>query len=299
MNDWKYWRPDFEYQDTIKNSFELSAWIGHINFGYDLVANTKPKVIVELGTHWGVSFFSFCQAVKDRRLNSQLYAIDTWQGEEHAGAYGEKVINTVKFIQAKYFKSLQIKLLRKSFDEARNDFDDHSIDLLHIDGLHTYEAVKHDYEYWLPKMKKSGIIMFHDTAEKERGFGVYRLWEELSQKFGQGVELPHCHGLGILCLNKQTWLEFEPITSAWPAYYALWFEFQQLTEELTGAINNKDEAENRARLIEENVRLSNQINDVRARINNLGAVLDAIGRSKSYQLLCLPGTLRRKTRRQT
>lgn len=49
---------------------------------------------------------------------------------------------------------------------------------------------------------------------------------------------------------------------------------------------------------EENARLEREISLKRARINNLGAVLDTIGRSKSYRLLCLPGTLRQKTRRR-
>ena len=53
---------------------------------------------MELGTHWGVSFFAFCQAVKDHNLPSQLNAVDTWQGEEHAGVYGEEVIKKVKEI---------------------------------------------------------------------------------------------------------------------------------------------------------------------------------------------------------
>ena len=292
MSEWRYLRPNFEYQYTIKNSSKLSAWVGHINFGYDLVANTKPKMIVELGTHWGVSFFSFCQAVKDRHLDSKLYAVDTWQGEEHAGEYGEKVIQTVTGIREVYFKSLHVELLRKTFDEAKNDFEDQSIDLLHIDGLHTYEAVKHDFENWLPKMTKTGIILFHDTAEKERGFGVYRLWEELSKRFGQGIELPHCHGLGILCLDKRTWAALEPMKSAWQAYYALCYEKELLAAELASAIFGKNEAEDRARLIEENARLDREISLARARIDKLGAILDAIGRSKSYRLLCLPGALR-------
>ncbi|MEK7534911.1 MAG: class I SAM-dependent methyltransferase [Patescibacteria group bacterium] len=299
MTDWDYFRPNFEYQETLKNSFELSAWIGHINFGYDLVANTKPEVIVELGTHWGVSFFSFCQAVKDQHLTSRLYAVDTWRGEKHAGAYGEKVINTVKKIQKKYFKSLHINLLRKTFDEARDEFEDQSIDLLHIDGLHTYEAVKHDYEYWLPKMTKTGIILFHDTAEKERGFGVYRLWEELAGRIGQGIELPHCHGLGVLCLDKRAWAEYESMKRAWRVYYALCYEKQHLTEDLLGAITKKKEAENRACLIEENVRLANQIGDAGRRIDGLGAALDEIRRSTSYRLLCLPGAVRSAIGRQT
>ena len=60
-------------------------------------------------------------------------------------------------------------LLRMTFDQALEQFQDRSVDLLRHDGCHAYEAVKRDYETWLPKMSESGIILFHDTAVFERG----------------------------------------------------------------------------------------------------------------------------------
>jgi hypothetical protein len=78
-----------------------------------LIRNVKPKLIVELGTHKGTSFFSFCQAVKDARYDANLYAVDTWQGDEHAGFYDDNVFKEVKEIKEKYYGGLKIKLLRK------------------------------------------------------------------------------------------------------------------------------------------------------------------------------------------
>ena len=71
------------------------------------------------------------------------------------------------------------RLIRSTFDAAATHFEDNTIDLIHIDGLHTYEAVKHDYKTWLSKLKEGGTLMFHDWNVREADFGVWRLWEEI------------------------------------------------------------------------------------------------------------------------
>ena len=39
------------------------------------------------------------------------------------------------------------------------------IDFLHIDGDHTYEGVKLDWELYSPKVRPGGYITVHDTDE--------------------------------------------------------------------------------------------------------------------------------------
>src|SRR4030042_2286311 len=166
--NWKYYYPKFEYEEKFQDL--KWSWAGHKYFAYDLVCNTKPMRIVELGTHMGTSFFSFCQAAKDGKLKTELNAVDTWKGDEHAGFYNESVFEKVKEIKKSFYGDLNINLIRKTFDAALADFEDKSIDILHIDGLHTYEAVKHDFDSWFGKVKKNGIIILHDVTEKTGDF---------------------------------------------------------------------------------------------------------------------------------
>lgn len=178
-----------------------SAWTGHVPFAFWIIEAMAPEVLVELGTHYGTSFLAFCQAVASGQRGTRAFAVDTWEGDEHSGLYGEEVHQQLSaVVQDKYPGFAQ--LMRMRFDDATGYFSDGGIDLLHIDGLHTYEAVKHDFDTWLPKMSRRGVVLFHDTMVRERGFGVWKLWEELSARY-PAFEFTHTHGLGVLLVGEQ------------------------------------------------------------------------------------------------
>ena len=178
-----------------------SGWLGHLPFSSWVIQEASPKIFVELGTHFGHSYFSFCQAVAEAGLSTKCYAVDTWQGDEHAGLYGNEIFPKVDAYHQKRYAGFS-RLLRMTFDDAASYFADESVELLHIDGLHTYEAVRHDFETWLPKLAPGAVVMFHDTNVRERNFGVWKLWEELQARYPNNVEFVHSHGLGVLQLNN-------------------------------------------------------------------------------------------------
>jgi Methyltransferase domain len=152
---------------------------------------------VELGTHWGEAYFTFCQVVQENGLSSLCYAVDHWLGDEHAGHYGEEVFEDVRQYNERYYSQFSY-LLRSSFDDAISQFGDASIGLLHIDGLHTYEAASHDFRTWLPKVKPGGIVLLHDICPKHEDFGVWRLWDEIKAEFPNSFEFHHSWGLGVV-----------------------------------------------------------------------------------------------------
>ncbi len=181
------------------NYLAPSAWWQHVPIAHWLVEELKPSRVVELGTHYGVSFFAFCEAAERLSADSFIYAIDTWEGDEHASFYNDDVFTKVEDHWRSNHRGLST-LIRSRFDDAVSYFDDKSIDILHIDGLHTYEAVKHDFETWLPKMKEESLVLFHDINVRERDFGVWKLWKELKSRYNTR-EVLNGHGLGILILG--------------------------------------------------------------------------------------------------
>jgi hypothetical protein len=233
--NWRYYNPKFEYEEVYDDI--ATPWGGHKYFAYDFVSNLNPKNIVELGTCKGTSFFSFCQAVKDQNINCELIAVDTWKGDPHAMYYGEEVFTEVKNIKESYYQNLKINFIRSTFDEASELFADNSIDMLHIDGYHTYNAVKHDFELWLKKVSSNGIVMFHDITEIRDDFGVHLFWAEIKEKY-KTIEFHHSHGLGILFINPESSKNIEQFQEIWKNYYSLNAEYN-----LIKSINNQKERE--------------------------------------------------------
>jgi hypothetical protein len=178
----------------------FSAWSELIPVMYALFTVLQPRRFVELGVHNGMSYFAGCQVAERLDLNTQCVAVDSWVGDEHAGFHSTEVFDEFRrHLKENYPDQVFIQAL---FKAALNCFEDGSIDLLHIDGLHTYQAVKQDFEAWLPKMSDAGVIIFHDINVFERDFAVWRLWSELRETY-PSFAFAHKHGLGIIYVGRE------------------------------------------------------------------------------------------------
>ncbi|MBV9391216.1 MAG: class I SAM-dependent methyltransferase, partial [Verrucomicrobia bacterium] len=176
----------------------VSDWYEHVPFGHWIVSVGKPRIVVELGTFTGVSYSAFCEAVLRNRLDSRCFAVDTWEGDVMTGYYGEEIFESFRRFHDERYASFS-KLLRCTFDSALAQIPDASVDLLHLDGVYTYDAVRHDFDNWRPKLSKRGLVLMHGTNVGRENFGVHRFWEELqSPKF----EFLGEHGLGILAIGR-------------------------------------------------------------------------------------------------
>lgn len=231
--------------DLDRPELAVSPWGGHRWFGYDLVRWAKPDRIVELGTHYGCSYFAFCQALLADQSNCEAIAIDTWEGEEHSGLYGEEVFQFFTKTLERRFAGVNTRVQRSLFDDALDLVADGSVDILHIDGLHTYDAVRHDYETWKDKVAPNGIVLFHDVAPSS-GYGSSTYWQEIKEG-RPNFAFMHSFGLGVLLPNGTEGREplLELGRSQWRSFYefrAGYDLYQRQVDDLSTMVDARDEA---------------------------------------------------------
>ena len=122
---------------------------------------TKDTVMVEVGCHRGVSTELFAQCC------AKVYAIDPW---DLATTYTESSFSLTQSAAHTEFMSRlkdydNVETIKDFSENASGRFDDESIDMVYIDGDHSFEACTIDLQSWIPKVKKGGIVSGHDGKQ--------------------------------------------------------------------------------------------------------------------------------------
>lgn len=130
---------------------------------YDLIKEIiNPEfVICEIGSYKGVSSALFAEHVK------HIFCIDPWKiywDGIPGGVLEHETIHNAEFEFDKRMASYKnYTKIKKTSEEAVNDFKDGSFNLIYIDGSHKYENVKNDILTWKNKVVDGGYICGHDS----------------------------------------------------------------------------------------------------------------------------------------
>ena len=243
--------------DQLNPKLKFAYWEGHRDFAYDLLQFVRPERLVELGSQYGCSLFTFCQAVRDFKLDTEINAVDMWSGDIGAEITGEEVYALVRKTAATYYPEVNLHLFQMCFDDARPNFADNSIDILHIDGGHTFEDVEHDFTTWLPKLKENGIVLFHDVYSPiDQGSCDH--WEKTKKEYDCYFDFTHSCGLGILFPKGRYWYDRLEAAGFFKYYKDLYFYrskykyTQERFDELKGLYEERYRAiEQQSKMIDE------------------------------------------------
>lgn len=174
-----------------------TAWRDHGLFAQWLVRRTLPCTVVDLGVDYGYSTFNF--ALPGIGF---VYGIDSFRGDPQAGARDtEYAVHQTR----KDLDLHNLTFIKGLFDEVAQSWTT-PIDILHIDGFHSYDSVKRDYESWSRFLTKNGVILMHDT--EVMNYGVKDLFEEIDLP---KVSFSKCYGLGIITRDEKLLAEIREV----------------------------------------------------------------------------------------
>jgi len=128
---------------------------------YGLARALKPRVAVEIGSARGKSAAYVGRALKENGFG-KLYAIDPHKSTDWNDVGS---IDTLS-IMRKNIKKLGVEHFVEIVREVSQSVAERwslPIDLLFIDGDHSYEGVRRDWELFSPHVTPFGVVVFHDT----------------------------------------------------------------------------------------------------------------------------------------
>lgn len=168
---------------NFASGLDSGAWLLH-----GLVHAIRPSVCVEIGSARGLSACYIGLALKQLG-QGKLYAIDPhmkteWNDHDSVDTYETMRKNLKTFGVETY-----IEIIRDYSEKAALSWR-LPIDMLFIDGDHSYKGVRRDWELFVPYVKKSGVVVFHDTLWelrpdpqwKRADMGVPQFVEELRKQ---------------------------------------------------------------------------------------------------------------------
>jgi predicted O-methyltransferase YrrM len=169
---------------------------------FEVLRGYKMHTVVEIGTAAGGVLYGLCQLADEY---ATIVSIDL-----PGGRFGDgRPLPEMRDFNG-YTRSRQaLYLIRgnshddSTLKELKKHIKD-PIDVLFIDGGHTYKDVLQDYEMYQPLVKKSGLIIFHDICVHSNipECEVYKFWKKI-KKGKKTFEIVDEHfpvwgGIGIL-----------------------------------------------------------------------------------------------------
>jgi predicted O-methyltransferase YrrM len=200
----EFYAETFDFRSGLGDS----AWLL-----YGLARSMKPRVCVEIGSARGKSACAIGLALR-RNGGGKLYAIDPHQPTEWNDTDSTDSLAIITGHLQKAGVADFVEIVRKTSAEAANGWR-HSIDLIFIDGDHSYAGVKDDWDRFIPHVSEFGVVVFHDTLWDLRpdsklsraDMGVPRFVDDLrtlgypvitiDQNFGVSMVQPHIGGVKL------------------------------------------------------------------------------------------------------
>jgi predicted O-methyltransferase YrrM len=192
------WRYRDEFLDVWRTADWIPGWFheGSASLFYSVIREQHPAVVVEIGSYLGRSTVFLALALQRTNSPGRVIAVDPHTGDRQQleGLAAEQLPSYELFRQ--HCRAARVDHLI----EARVQTSAQAalgwsapIDLLFVDGWHSYDAVLNDGQAWLPHLSPRGVVVFDDynayeevrrAVDELADAGLFHLWGSV---FGQAV----------------------------------------------------------------------------------------------------------------
>jgi cephalosporin hydroxylase len=170
---------DFPEDIILQHGSEIRAML------LTILSYTEIKTVLEIGTWEGGTAFLWGQIV-DRYLEGKVVCVDVEFGSDYPGCPFDWGNHIPPLYRKTIFENRITEVKGKSNDpkvirEVEEVLGGKRVDLLFIDGDHSYGMVKHDFETYVRFVKGEGWVAFHDAVNRDVSCSSY--WTEMKKKY--------------------------------------------------------------------------------------------------------------------
>jgi predicted O-methyltransferase YrrM len=169
----------------------------------NILKEIRPRRILEIGTAKGGTLFCFTRVASE---DAVIISVDL-PGGPFGGGYPSLRTPLYRLFA---LQNQQILLIRgdshkmETLNKIKKILNGETLDFLFIDGDHTYDGVKKDFQMYSGLVRKGGIIAFHDICPgpRETVGGVPIFWNRIKKNFNHEEIVENLkqggYGIGVI-----------------------------------------------------------------------------------------------------
>jgi predicted O-methyltransferase YrrM len=181
------------------NAGPNSAGFGSIH--YALITNLKPERVLAIGSRHGYVPSVLALALKANGVGTIDFVDANYSDAQHGEQVAYGGVENWHGDAAEKFSCFGLRDVINVHIQRSSEFFsqcDCKYGYIYLDGNHSYEGCRYDFEQSVAIAAPGALIVLHDVAVVQPGFGVNSLFSELDEKLYRKILIPAWPGLGII-----------------------------------------------------------------------------------------------------
>lgn len=181
------------------NAGPNSAGFGSIH--YALITNLKPERVLAIGSRHGYVPSILALALKANGVGTIDFVDANYSDTQHGEQVAYGGVENWHGDAAEKFSCFGLRDVINVHIQRSSEFFsqcDSKYGYIYLDGNHSYEGCRYDFEQSVSIAAPGALIVLHDVAVVQPGFGVNSLFSELDEKLYSKILIPAWPGLGII-----------------------------------------------------------------------------------------------------